>query len=307
MHSFLLILIGFTLLLGGACFLVDGAKNLALKFNVKPLIIAVTIIAFGTSSPELFVSLVSAINGEDSMALGNVIGSNIANIALVLAVACIIKPIKPKKSLKKVDMPVMIVFAVLLFIFSLNGLISKPEGLVLLIGLCAYFGYCIKFGKEKNQSSEPLPPRNKMFYLAVTIIGLAGIVFGARFLVDGGVALAEKFGLSKAFIAVSVFAIGSSLPELATSVVASFKKEHDISIGNVVGSNIQNVALVIGIVALYKPLKFASGELNTSFIVMISYSILLYIIILITGKLSRIVGILFLISYAIYIWRQMIV
>ena len=302
--SFLLILIGFIFLLSGACFLVDGAKNLALKYNVKPLIIAVTIIAFGTSSPELLVSLVSAINGEDSMALGNVIGSNIANIALVLAVACIIKPIKPKKSLEKVDLPVMIVFAVLLFAFAFNGFISRPEGLFLLIGLCAYFWYCIKSGKEKNQSSEPTPPKNKVFYLAIIIIGLVGIVFGARFLVSGGVALAKSYGLSKAFIAISVFAIGSSLPELATSVVASFKKEHDISIGNVVGSNIQNVALVIGAVALYKPLNFSIGELNISFIVLLSYSILLYAIILITGKLSRIVGIIFLISYVVYILMQ---
>ena len=302
--SILLILIGFTLLLSGACFLVDGAKNLALKFNVKPLIIAVTIIAFGTSSPELLVSLVSAINGEDGMALGNVIGSNIANIALVLAVACIIKPIKPKKSLKKVDLPVMIVFAVFLFIFAFNGVISRPEGLVLLIGLCTYFWYCIKSGKENNESSEPPPPKNKIYYLAVTIIGLIGIVLGAKFLVNGGVELAKSAGLSKAFIAVSVFAIGSSLPELATSVVASFKKEHDISIGNVVGSNIQNIALVIGIVALYKPLNCVSEELNTSFIVMLSYSILLYIILLITEKMNRIVGIIFLISYVLYIWMQ---
>ena len=304
MHPSLFILIGFIFLLSGAVFLVDGAKNLALKYNIKPLIIAVTIIAFGTSSPELFVSLVSAINGEDGMALGNVIGSNIANIALVLAVACIIKPIKPKKSLKKVDLPVMVAFAVLLFIFSSNGFISRPEGVVLLMGLCAYFWYCIKSGKEKNESSEPDPPRNKIFYLAVTIIGLVGIVFGARFLVNGGVALAKTAGLSKAFIAVSIFAIGSSLPELATSVVASFKKEHDISIGNVVGSNIQNVALVIGIVALYRPLNCPTGELNTSFIVLLSYSILLYAIILITGKLSRIVGIIFLISYVVYILMQ---
>ena len=305
--SILLILIGFTLLLSGACFLVDGAKNLALKFNVKPLIIAVTVIAFGTSSPELFVTLISAINGEDGMAIGNVIGSNIANIALVLAVACIIKPIKPKKSLKKVDLPVMVAFAVLLFIFAFNGVISRPEGLVLLIGLCTYFCYCIKAGKEKNESSEQQPPRNKIYYLAVTIIGLVGIVCGAKFLVNGGVELAKSYGLSKAFIAVSVFAIGSSLPELATSVVASFKKEYDISIGNVVGSNIQNVALVIGIVALYKPLNCVSNELNTTFIIMISYSILLYAIILFTGKLNRIVGVIFLISYAIYIWSQMII
>ncbi len=304
MYPFLFIIIGFIFLLCGACFLVDGAKNLALKYNVKPLIIAVTIIAFGTSSPELFVSLISAVRGEDGMALGNVIGSNIANIALVLAVACIIKPIKPKKSLIKVDLPVMVAFAVLLFIFAFNGFISRPEGLFLLIGLCSYFWYCIKSGKEKNESSEPIPPKNKLFYLAVTVIGLAGIISGAGFLVKGGVALAESAGLSKAFIAISVFAIGSSLPELATSVVASFKKEYDISIGNVVGSNIQNVALVIGVVALYKPLNCSTEALETSFIVLLSYSILLYAIILITGKLSRIVGVLFLISYGLYIWSQ---
>lgn len=302
--SFFLIIIGFILLLSGACFLVDGAKNLALKYNVKPLVIAVTIIAFGTSSPELFVSLISAINGKGDMALGNVIGSNIANIALVLAIACIIKPIKITNNLKFVDLPVMIIFAFLLFVFSFNGFISRSEGLVLLVGLATYFVYCIKSGKEKNESNEPKPPKNKVYYLIVTIIGLIGIIFGARFLVNGGVELAKNFGLSETFIAISVFAIGSSLPELATSIVASFKKEHDISIGNVIGSNIQNVAIVIGVVALIKPMSCNFEELNVSFFVMLSYSILLYVILLITGKLNRIVGFIFLAFYAIYIFSQ---
>ena len=302
----LYILPGFLLLLGGACFLVDGAKNLALKFNVRPLIIAVTIIAFGTSSPELLVSLVSALKGRDSMALGNVIGSNIANIALVLGIACIIKPVSAAtvKSLKKVDIPVMLACAVALYIFSLDGLISRFDGGFLLIGLCAYFVYCIRSGKEKNENPDPLPPKSKIFYAVVTVLGLVAIVFGAHWLVKGGVELARSYKLSPSFIAVSVFAIGSSLPELATSVVASIKKQHEISIGNVVGSNIQNIALVIGVVALIRPLNCSSGDLNSSFIVLLTYSVLLFVILWFTDKLPRFVGVLFVLSYAVYIWMQ---
>jgi len=289
-------------LLGGACFLVDNAKNLALKFNVRPLIIAVTIVAFGTSSPELLVSLVSALKVEGGMALGTVVGSNIANIALVLGFACITKPVSAEKSLKFVDIPVMIIFGLALFAFSRNGFISRPEGLILLLGLCGYFCYCIKTGKEKEENSAPEPSKSKTWYFAGTIIGLITIIVGAKLLVNGGVALAEKFELSKTFIAVSVFAIGSSLPELATSVVASYKNQHEISFGNVVGSNIQNIALVIGIVALIKPLSCELGELNASFVVMLAFSFLLYAIILIAGKLNRVFGLLFVLAYFAYLW-----
>jgi len=283
----LYLLAGIGLLWKGADLLVDGSKGLALKFGIRPLIVGLTVVAFGTSAPELFVSLVATFKDAEGMAVGNIIGSNMANIALVLSVAALIKPINCRRSTLKIHLPFMLLTSVMFYIFSLNEYFSRIEGFILLLLLTCYIIYCAKTSKDADTVRNNQPSKSKLHYIGKTVAGCAGVVLGADLLVMGGIFWARHYGIDEIVIGLTVFAVGTSLPELATSVSAMLKGDDDISLGNIVGSNIQNVALVIAIIGCISTLKIPAIALKIDFPVMIGLSCLLYGILYFSKKLNR--------------------
>jgi len=249
---------GLVLLYYGAEFLVRGGVQIAKRFQVTPLVIGLTLVAFATSAPELVVSCDAALKGMGDIALGNVIGSNICNIALILGLCAVIAPLQVNASLFKLDLPLMIGSSVLFALFCfLTGGINRIEGALFFAGIIAYVVVSIRNARRSGDVVTEVEGDGKPLSLGVSIVlvllGLGFLVGGARLLVNSAVWLAELFGVSQAVIGLTIVAIGTSLPELATSVIAALKGERDIAIGNVVGSNIFNILAIMGISPLLRP------------------------------------------------------
>lgn len=254
---------GLVLLATGAESLVRGSSALALRFGVTPLVVGLTVVAFGTGSPELFVSLQAASRGESGIALGNVVGSNISNVALILGLSAVARPMTVRSELIKREVPVMIAVTVGLCLLLLDGLLSRLEGLLLVVGSIAYT--TLAYIAARRYRSAPVaeefkealtePPRAAWLDALFVLMGFVFLLAGANLLLIGAVAVAQKFGVSQVVIGLTIIAIGTSLPELATSVMASVKREPDVAFGNAIGSNILNILLVLGIVALIRPIE----------------------------------------------------
>jgi cation:H+ antiporter len=259
--ALLLFALGLVLLVAGAELLVRGASRLATSLGVTPLIIGLTVVAWGTSAPELAVNIQSAVQGVPRVALGNVIGSNIFNILVILGLSALVAPLVVARQLVRRDMPFMIAASILLLLLSLDGEISLVDGLILLAGMAVYTGWSIRrTHRAERTSHEDVSPTghsrrsgrplaNSFFMLA----GLGLLVVGSRWLVDGSAAIADELGISRLIVGLTIVAAGTSLPEAATSVVASLRGERDIAVGNVVGSNIANILGVLGVTAAISP------------------------------------------------------
>ena len=254
------VIIGFVLLYFGGDWLVNGGVALARRFRISPLVIGLTIVAFGTSAPELLVSMTSAIKGSAGIAMGNVLGSNIANIGLILGLTAMLCPIVTQNSRIIANGAVMIAASILVLLFSLNNGISRIEGLILFISIVAFTVISIYTGRTRKDDmpESDAPDREMKVIWAVLLIILACLMlsFGADFMVDGATVLAQAIGVSDKVIGLTVVALGTSLPELAASVAAAIKKEMDISIGNIIGSNIFNLLCVLGVSASIRPISF---------------------------------------------------
>lgn len=275
MMTLLAIVGGFVILTVGAEALVRGASAVALRLGITPLVIGLTIVAFGTSAPELAVSLKSALAGNSGIALGNVIGSNIANIGLILALTALIRPIKVQSQMVKRDIPLMIAASVLFWFMLFDGELGFVDGLILVIALISYLVF--SYISAKNSSEEldlDTSPQNPALSALFIIVGIAMLIGGGILFVDGAVDLAKAFGVSEVVIGLTIVAIGTSMPELVTSVVAALKGESDIAIGNVVGSNLFNILGILGITALVQPVSSAGLE-NFDFIVMLALAVVL--------------------------------
>ena len=252
---------GFFLLFFGGDWLVNGGVALARRFRISPLVIGMTIVAFGTSAPELLVSLVSAIKGSSGIAIGNVVGSNIANIGLILGLTAMIYPIETDNRKVTANGLIMILASLLLLAFSLRGGISRVEGLILYVCLLLFTVISIWKGRVRHQDeASEYSDGNKVMkpILALLLVALSCVMlsFGADFLVDGATSMAKALGVSDKVIGLTIVALGTSLPELAASVAAAIKKEMDISIGNIIGSNIFNILCVLGVSASIRPIGF---------------------------------------------------
>ena len=300
---------GFVLLFFGGDWLVDGGVALARRFRISPLVIGMTIVAFGTSAPELLVSLISAIKGSAGIAVGNVVGSNIANIGLILGLTALICPIETDNGNVVRHGTIMIIASLLLIVFALNSGISRIEGLTLFACLILFTTISIRKGRTHRQDSETEDQEKKPMSViaAIGLIALscAMLAFGADILVDGATTLASAMGVSDKVIGLTIVALSTSLPELAASVAAAIKKQMDISIGNIIGSNIFNILCVLGVSTSIKPISFEFPYYLSDFIWMMGFSI--FILIFTTfrkkkGRLGRTAGILFLLAYAIYAW-----
>lgn len=297
--------LGLLILLLGGKFLVDGASSLAMKFGLSQGFIGLTIVAFGTSAPELLVSINAALDGKSDIAIGNVIGSNIANISLVLGISAIVFPIKISSSVFKVDYIVLISSTVIFYLLSLNGIISRFEGIVLLLILILiniYFFF--KLGKVDLIEFEgdlilPMPIWKS---ISLLIVGIFGLYYGADLFVGSSVEIASIFGVSERIIGITVIAIGTSLPEMATSIIAALNKKTDIAIGNILGSNIMNILAIIGATAAISPIPVSEGFLNQDFYWMLGLAIVLFPILRSGDRVSRIEGVFLFAAYCIYIF-----
>lgn len=305
--SIALLIGGLTILTFGAEGLVRAGASLALRLGVTPLVIGLTIIAWGTGSPEIVICSEAALKENSAIALGNIIGSNIGNIALVLGVAGLIFPIQAQAAVVRREMPIMVGVTVLLWALIADGRLGRLDGLVLLLGSFAYtiFVYLIaRRDKSKlvtDEFSEAVgkPTRSAWLDAAMLLGGLAFLVGGAKLFVEGALAIAAYFKISQVVIGLTVVAIGTSLPELATSIVAARKREPDVALGNAIGSNIMNVTFILGVTALIQPIS-ASEIKTTDLCVMLGCALLLWALLHFRKALDRTGSAFLLLGYAVY-------
>ena len=311
-------LVGFVLLYYGAEWLVKGSSSLARSLGITPIVIGLTVVAFGTSAPELVVSLISSIKGKSMIAVGNVVGSNICNIALVLGLAAIFQPIKSVPSVIKRDIPIMLGISLYLLVLSLNSNLGRIEGSTLFGGIILYtlLNYYLArreslqaSGKEVSSIAsdvveiEYITSRAKQ--IALVFIGIIGVVAGAEIVVDSAVKIMKILGVSEKFIGLTIVAFGTSLPELATSVVAALRGEMDISIGNLVGSNVFNIMSVLGAASLVRPIPIPGGFFESGlwidYLVMLFTSFLPWLMMRKTLTVTRKDGFILLACYVGYL------
>ena len=300
--------LGFVFLVKGADWFVDGAASIATKFGIPQLIIGLTIVAMGTSAPEAAVSITAAAGGNADITIGNVVGSNILNIFVILGLTALVNPVVVQKSSLIVDIPVVIGITAMIFVMGLDGSISRLDAVIMLIVFVSYLLYLIwdakrskALGLETNEDSEEIKNLSLPKSLIFTVIGLALIVAGSNCVVEGATFIAEKAGLSERFIGLTIVALGTSLPELFTSVTAAMKKNSDIAVGNILGSNIFNILFVVGLSGLIIPVPFQNAFRFDTIVSGIA-AILLLLFCLPKKRLSRVAGIIFLICYAVYFY-----
>lgn len=299
---------GLILLFAGAEGLIRGSSALALRMGISPLVVGLTVVAFGTSSPELLVSLSAAMDGNGDIALGNIVGSNICNIAFILGISAIIRPMLVQAQVIKREIPVMVIVAVLFSLFLSNNKISRTEGIILFSGIIIYTYMSIYLSRKEKKAvidefKEGIPKPSQKIWISILFIagGLAFLIYGADIFVDGAVALAERAGISDTVIGLTVVAVGTSLPEFITSAVAAFKKEADIAIGNIVGSNIFNILSIIGLTAIFSPVT-SKGLAFSDIIILLITSVLIWPLSRTGSKLNRWEGGLLFFGYAVYIF-----
>ncbi|MGR3319564.1 MAG: calcium/sodium antiporter [Candidatus Anammoxibacter sp.] len=297
---------GLALLCYSANWLVQGSSLLAKSYGIKPLIVGLTIVAIGTSAPELVVSVIAVIEKSSDLALGNIIGSNICNIGLVLGVCSLICPLAAPSLLLRKELPIMIFTSGLLFFFGANLLISRVEGVILLVGMISFMLYLIlpalkgreevhlDINDEKEYTKNGI---NRLKNIGLIIAGMGGLVVGSHMMVKSSIFIAKSIGISEFVIGLVVVAVGTSLPELSTSVVAALRKETDILVGNVIGSNISNVLLVIGTVAMIEPLSVDKSILSFEFPVMMIFSVALFPFLCFRPVLQKVGGIALILGY----------
>lgn len=295
----LLLVVGFTMLVKGADWFVDGTSGIARKMGIPQLVVGLTIVAMGTSAPEAAVSVTAALKNNADIAIGNVVGSNILNILIILGITAVITSVAIQKSTLKIEMPYMILITVVLIVMGMNdGAVTFWEGVILWVLFIIYLGYLFvlaKNGKEENEEIE----KSTWKLLLSAIIGGVVVVWGSNITVDSATSIATILGMSERFIGLTIVALGTSLPELVTSVTAAIKGNADIAIGNIVGSNIFNILFVIGTSALITSIPYEASFLFDG-IVAVAASILLWISVFRHLELRRFWGVVMLLGYAAY-------
>ncbi len=305
----LLLIVGLGLLVKGADWFVDGASSIAKALKIPSLIIGLTLVSFGTSAPEASVSINAAISGSQDISLGNVVGSNIVNTLLILGVSAVIMPLIIEPTMKKFDIPIMLIMytVLVLFCFVISPYqLPRWQGIVMLLLFTVYVAFLVirakKTAKNTIEEKEHDNTKKKPIWLSIllTVIGLGAVIFGGDLVVDKASLIAIDLGMSEALVGLTIVAVGTSLPELVTSVVAAIKKEDDIAIGNVVGSNIFNQIFILGISATISPLAVASTAL-VDMLVMVGSGVILLLIALTGKKIKRWQGVLMILSYIAYL------
>lgn len=301
MMSYVLLLLGFVLLIKGADFFVEGSSSVAKLLKVPSVIIGLTIVAMGTSAPEAAVSITAGLNGSNAIALGNVIGSNIFNLLMVLGICSLFHPVPVEKSFVKRDFPMAIGSAVLLLIFGYaGGSISRVEGVILLALFIAFLATMVVSAlKNREEAEEEIKVLSPLMSIVYIVGGLVAVIFGGDLVVDSATAIAQSLGLSENFIALTIVAMGTSLPELVTSVIAAKKGEVGLAVGNVVGSNLFNILLILGMSCSLTPIAVAMESI-IDIIVCIGVHIVMYIFCISGKEINRMEGIVAVAIYFAY-------
>lgn len=307
--NILLLVVGFVLLIKGADIFVDGASSTAQNFKVSKMLIGLTIIAFGTSAPEFAVSMSALASGSTDMVFGNVVGSCIINSLLILGIAAVIKPVKVKTNTVKKELPLCLLFSTALVVLFLDiqlaegstNAITRSDGLVILLFFCVFLYYLISLTKQKKELNEEEKPKFKLWKsLLLVAIGLGGIILGSDLVVNNASDIAKTIGLSERIIALTIIAFGTSLPELVTTIVSAKKGEQDLLIGNIIGSNIFNICVVLGIpVVIYGTITPSSFQL-IDLIMLIASAFMLWVFAETRKTITRLQGWIMLLSFAIY-------
>jgi len=309
--TYLLFFVGFVVLIKGADLLVDGSSSVAKKLNIPDLVIGLTVVAFGTSTPELFVNIAASLQGNADIAIGNILGSNIANVLLILGVAAVIAPLTVQRSTTWKEIPFSLLAVLALGVMAndiaidakASSEVNRSDGLVLIGFFIIFMYYVVEIARKSDAPTDrnfkPMPNWKATLFI---VLGLVGLAVGGQWIVGGAVTVATQFGVSQSLIGLTVVAVGTSLPELATSAVAAYKKNTDIAIGNVVGSNIFNIFWVLGLSAVIKPLPFLEAN-NLDLGMTVIASVLLFVFLAAGRKhvLQRWQGVLFLAIYTGYI------
>lgn len=306
LYNLAVFIFGLIFLYLGGDGLVKGSSRLARAMGINPVLIGLTIVAFGTSAPELVVSIIAAFKGSNDLIMGNILGSNIANIGLILGISALIYPISIKLTLIKVELPFMISISILLLLLSQNLIIEHFEGailFILLISMIIYSCYdAFKEPKEIEKEFSELVQVDRSYYknILYIVFGIIGLSIGAKLLVDSAISIAQSLGVSEALIGITAVAIGTSLPELTTSVIAALKRESGIIIGNIIGSNIFNIG-ILGIISVLKPIEMKQHLLEFEFCIMILFSIILLPIMKTGFKIAKTEGLLLLLFYLMFL------
>jgi cation:H+ antiporter len=290
----------------GADWLVRGATRLAARFGVSRLLIGLTVVSFGTSAPELAVSVGASLTGKADLALGNVIGSNVFNVLFILGLSALAAPLVIARKLVRLDIPIMIAVSLLLLVLALDGRIGRFDGVLLCAGAVGYTVFSVRISRTDASSDEDAgakPAGRVWLDFGLILVGLALLVFGARWFVDGAVELARSFGVSELVIGLTIVAAGTSLPEVATSVVAALRGERDVAVGNVVGSNILNILAILGMCGVLAPEGVAVSRAVLAFDlpVMIAVALATLPLALARGRIARWEGVVFLVAYGLYV------
>ncbi|OUC06683.1 sodium:calcium antiporter [Litorilinea aerophila] len=304
-----LLVVGLILLTAGAEGLVRGGASLARRLGLTPLVVGLTVVAFGTSMPELVVSLSSALRGVGDISLGNVVGSNIFNVGVILGLSAVVSPIRIQLGLIKLDMPVLIGISLLALGLALSGSVSRGAGVVLVLLLIAYTAFNIRLARKQTaaavaqefEEGVPGPTASWLWDLLFILGGLGLLIYGSNLLVNSAIALARAFGVSEAVIGLTLVAAGTSMPELATSIVAALRRHSDIAVGNVVGSNIFNILGILGVTAMVRPV-LAPGISRLDLGVMVAYAVVLLPLLWSGQRLDRREGLLLVGGYLAYLW-----
>ncbi|WP_233010419.1 calcium/sodium antiporter [Rheinheimera faecalis] len=309
--TWIFLVVGLVLLVVGADLLVKGAARLAGSFGIPALVIGLTVVAFGTSAPELAVSVKAAYSGQAELAIANAVGSNIFNVLFILGAAAMISPLIISRQLIRQDVPIMVLVSVIALLMTLDGSISRLEAAILFAGLLSYTWFLFRQGKAKgadtvDEEVEAMLKSNTPAWQNVLLVvgGLILLVLGARWLVESAVEIARAWGINEAVIGLTIVAAGTSLPEVVTSIVATIRGERDIAVGNVVGSNIFNILCVLGISGLVSPIPLVAGEqmAMVDIPVMVGVAVLCVPLFFIGSVLNRMEGLLFMLLYIAYTW-----
>lgn len=306
--EYLQLTIGFILLMIGAEIFIRGAVAIAQKISMSPLVIGLTVLALGTSAPELVVSIKAAVNNSPGIALGNMIGSNIANILLVLALTAVIYPVKCRRREFIRDYSFMNIITLLFAVLCLTKMLTMIHGIIMIALLMSFIVYNYFDGKKKGSANNEveglsnLAQKSWFFIITAAVIGLSGVLGGADFLVRGAVTIAQNLGISEEVIGLTVIAFGTSLPELATSLVAAFRHQNDMALGNIIGSNIWNILLIMGVASIMVPIKIPLQIAQFDVWIMMASSLILLPLMIKNNQLGRMSGIVLVISYFIYVY-----
>ncbi len=314
--TLVLLIIGLIVLIVGGDYLVRGSSSIALRLHLSPLVVGLTIVALGTSAPELLISIQSALKGSPDITMGNVVGSNICNLALVLGLTAVINPVKVKPNSIKIDWPMTMGASILLFLVVREGLLNAVEGIIFLIAITIYLTLIItqsrkevktqRFNAQKVEEIPDAPSKQFWKDLTFILLGCLALYYGSEWFVTSAKDLAISLGVEERVVGLTVVALGTSLPELVTAAVASYKGQTDLALGNLMGSNIFNILSILGITALIKPIYVNAEILNKDIIWMLMITLMILPLMIVRREVGRADGIVLLIVYAVYVYTVVV-